>query len=69
MSSRYFTAQWNLLSPIKLNLKGHFGKLSTLPTQQALLTNWSHNYLKYMQLIILLLVFCVAHMFHANRKK
>jgi len=69
MSSTYFTALWNLLSPINLNLKGHFGKLSSLPTDQVLLTNWSHNYLKYMQLIILLLMSCITYMFHANTKK
>jgi len=67
MSNRYFTAEWNLLSPMKLNLKGHFGKLSTLPTHQALLTNWSHNYSKYTQLIILLLT-CFITCFTQTQK-
>jgi hypothetical protein len=66
MSNRYFTDQWNLLNPVNLNLKAHFGKLSTLPTHHALLTNCSHNYLKYMQLIIMLLMYFITRMFHAN---
>jgi len=52
---------------MKLNLKGHFGKLSTLPTHQALLTNWSHNYSKYTQLIILLLT-CFITCFTQTQK-